>query len=339
MDLFNTETLIGVVQGLKRPQMGILDRYFKTVSTAETEHIDFDVVVEKRRVAPFVSPLVAGKIVDSQGQKVQTFTPAYVKDKRRFNPQRALKRAIGEAIGGTLSPGERMQAILAMDIQDQVDMLHRRFELMAVEALRTGKVTVVGDDYPSKVVDFLRPAACKPADLVGTARWGQSAAVPLDDLQDAADVSVQQSGAQPYDIILGTDAWKAFRKDPEVKARLAAYNTRGLSLEQSAQEGEGLNFKGVIDGFNIFTYNAWYVDPADGVEKRAFPANEMLAISDAVEGVRAFGAILDHEALRSMEYFPKSWLEQDPSIRFLLLQSAPLMVPARPAASISRVVL
>ena len=31
-------------------------------------------------------------------------------------------------------------------------------------------------------------------------------------------------------------------------------------------------------------------------------------------------------------YFTKSWLEEDPSVRWLLLQSAPLVVPYRPNA-------
>ena len=40
----------------------------------------------------FVSPVVAGRIVESQGFTTNTFKPAYIKDKRAFNVDRPLKR-------------------------------------------------------------------------------------------------------------------------------------------------------------------------------------------------------------------------------------------------------
>jgi hypothetical protein len=38
-------------------------------------------------------------------------------------------------------------------------------------------------------------------------------------------------------------------------------------------------------------------------------------------------------------YFVKSWTEEDPSVRFLMLQSAPLVFPTRPNASFKAKVL
>jgi hypothetical protein len=340
MDLFSTNTLIGVVQGLMTPKSFFLDRYFQKTSQDQTEEIHFDVILEKRRVTPFVSPLVAGKIVESLGRKANTFKPAYAKDKRVFDSGRAFKRAVGEKIGGALSPEERMQAHLASELADQLNMLHRRFEVMAVEAARTGKCTVVGDLYPSVVVDFGRTGSHTAAALAGNARWGQSAAAPLDNLQTGADIVAKDSGTGAMDVIMGIDAWAAFRKDAEVKSRLDTRNIVGAQLDVGAQITDGGIFRGTIDGFNIFTYSGWWVDPADNTEKVIFPANEILMGSAAIEGVRAFGAIRDEEAgFQALEYFPKSWIEKDPAIRYLLLQSAPLMVPTRPDATYSRKVL
>ena len=66
-DLFSTDTLIGVVNGLKTPNPALLNRYFPTVAQDESEEIHFDLLKSKRRVAPFVSPLVAGQVVETQG--------------------------------------------------------------------------------------------------------------------------------------------------------------------------------------------------------------------------------------------------------------------------------
>jgi hypothetical protein len=97
---------------------------------------------------------------------------------------------------------------------------------------------------------------------------------------------------------------------------------------------------GTIDGFNVYVYSSWYVDPADGNEKPILPVGTLMMLSPAMEGVRAYGAIRDEEAgLQPVPYYVKSWTEPDPSVRFLMMQSAPLLVPYRPNASFKAKVL
>ena len=59
-----------------------------------------------------------------------------------------------------------------------------------------------------------------------------------------------------------------------------------------------------------------------------------MGISSAVEGVRCFGAVLDKSAgYQAVDYFPKMWEEEDPSVEYLMTQGAPLMVPSDPNAT------
>lgn len=342
MDLFSTNILNAVVGDLKQPgKTWLLDRYFPTMQTEQTEEIHFDVDDGKRRVAPFVSPVVAGKVVQSKGYTTKTFKPAYVKDKRIFDPSRPFKRTMGEQVGGVLSPADRLRALLAYELQDQIGMLNRRMEVMAAEVIRTGKSTIVGDQYAQVVVDFVRDATLTPAALSGTARWGQSAAAPLDNLQTWATLVLQKSGSQPVDVILDVDAWVAFRKDPTVVTRLNQWRNTAVNLAQDAVVSEGGTLMGVIDQFNIYVYAGWYVDPATGTEGPILPSGTVIMTGPAVggsgpDGVRAFGAIKDEEAgFQAVPYFSKSWIEKDPAVRYLMLQSAPLMVPHRPNATLS----
>jgi hypothetical protein len=96
---------------------------------------------------------------------------------------------------------------------------------------------------------------------------------------------------------------------------------------------------------NYWSYNDVYVDPADNTDKSLMPSGEVLLIDrNNVEGVRCYAAIQDIEALESGEqaatrYFPKTWVEKNPSVRWMLLQSAPLMVPFRVNATASMEVL
>jgi hypothetical protein len=65
----------------------------------------------------------------------------------------------------------------------------------------------------------------------------------------------------------------------------------------------------------------------------------VLVGSTGIDGVRHFGAIRDLKAgIQARQYFVKSWEEEDPSRRFLLMQSAPLLVPYRPNAVLSATV-
>ncbi|WP_164964310.1 major capsid protein [Rubrivivax sp. JA1026] len=329
MDLFSTDTLLAIVRDLRTPALGLAARFFSSIVVDESEEIHFDVENKPRRISPFVSPLVAGKVVKGRGFATTTFKPAYIKDKRIFTPNRALKRVMGETIGGgDYTPQQRMEILLAQDLQDQLEMLERRLEWMAAKVLYDGKVTISGDDYPEVVVDFGRDSSLTKA-LASGVYWSVETVDPLDDLDDWSNASLLRSGVALTDFIMTADVWKVFRKKPSVKEYLD--RTRGDStLRPDAIQREGLVFMGNVAGFNIWVYSGWSVDPKTGNEAANLPAGTVLGVAgDNVEGVRHFGAILDHDSLQAEPYFPKSWLEQDPSIRYLLLQSAPLLVPYR----------
>lgn len=334
MDIYSTTALTRLVQSLKRPQTALLTAFFGSVETSETEDIKFDVENKKRRIAPFVSPLREGKLVEDEGYVTKSFSPAYTKDKRVHYPNKALKRAAGESIGGSLTPMDRQQANLARSSMDQIDMLTRRKEVMAAEVLRTGKVTVAGEGYPTVVVDFGRNPAHTVA-LVGAARWGEAGVKPLTNLEDWSLTLLQNSGAAIKDIIMDTQAWRLFRDDADVQKKL---DTRPLSSSTDSivaiQFAKlGLSFKGSIGEQRFWVYQDWFVNDS-GVEQALLPDFTVILASPDVEGVQHHGAIQDEDAgIQALEYFSKSWVVPDPSRRILLMQSAPLVVPYRPDAT------
>lgn len=331
MDIFTTGVLRRVVRALPPPQPFILNSFFRDEQLEATEEIHFDVDTGKRRISPFVSPVVAGKVVAQRGFKTDMFKPAYIKDKRVFNPAGALKRAIGERIGGELSPAQRVQIKLASEMADQLQMLNRRLELMAVEALRRGKITVTGDQYPTVEVDFGRHADLTKA-LLTTARWGEAGVEPLDDL-DAWSLAVSlRSGGVANTVIMDSKAWQLFSASAKVQKLLDRF--RGSDKLEATIGGHGAKYMGNTGSFDIWVYTDWYEDPETGAVTQYLPDYTVLMTGPDLEGCRCFGAIQDEEAgFEPMPYFPKSWLEKDPSVRYLLMQSAPLMVPYRVNAS------
>ena len=101
-------------------------------------------------------------------------------------------------------------------------------------------------------------------------------------------------------------------------------NDSSLNLGPMADK---VNFMGRVGAFDIYVYQDWYVDAA-GAQQNYMPDNTVIGCG-AVEGVRAYGAILDHDSLRAQEAFYKTYRKEEPSVEYLLAQSAPVLAPAR----------
>lgn len=327
--LFSTNYMMGIRESLKRPSTFLLNRYFPFIQTETSEEIHFDVIDRTRRLAPFVSPVVAGKVVQASGHTTKTFKPAYIKAKTPWDPNRPLKRAAGESIGGAMSPMERLEMLMVQTMIEHDEMVFRRMEVMASEALRAGTVTVQGDDYPTQVVDFGRQAALTKT-LTSGDRWGEMGVSPLGDINRWALEALQASGAKPVDVTLDIDAWNLLIADEAFKTRLDTRWVDNAVMSLGGPNAQGGTYMGTVDGFNFFVYADWYIDPADGQEKPILPSHTVILSGQALEGAQAFGAIRDEAAgYQALPIFPKSWVEQDPAVRYVMSQSAPLVVPTR----------
>jgi hypothetical protein len=207
---------------------------------------------------------------------------------------------------------------------------------MAAEVLRLGQVTVSGDNYPTVVVNFQRDAALTLT-LTGGNRWGQAGVKPLDLVEDWSTLVQTKSGAAARTVIMDPLAWRLFKSDDQV-TKLLTYQ-RGTSLTLSVdpinrgQGNEKARFVGSIGDFDFWVYQDNYVDD-NGTDQKVLPDYTVLVGSpQQMEGTRCYGLIQDEKAgYKAQRYFSKSWLEEDPALRWMLLQSAPLMVPYRPNA-------
>lgn len=332
-DIYATTVLQGVVPTLIRPQAFLLNTFFPTVVQSETEDIAWDVMAGKRRVSPFVSPLRAGKIVESLGRTTSTFKPAYVKDKRTIDPNKALKRAAGERIGGGgITPADRAQANLVVEMEDQANMLTRRLELMAADALQDGKLTVTGEGYDAVEVNFGRDAALTVT-LTNPNRWGDANIKPSENISDWSMTMLQKSGAVATDIVFTNGSWKNFVAEDGIQKSIDILRGGDSRIELGLQVQHGAAFKGVWGNYRLWLYNDWYLDD-NGTEQPMLPDHGVVISGPQLEGTRYFGAIRDDTAgYMAMEMYFKSWVENDPPIRQLMMQSAPLVVPTRVNAS------
>lgn len=338
MDLFSTDTLVGVVQDLRSRASAsptLLSMFFPALIEEATEEIHFDTEDKPRRIAPFVNPLLEGKLVESLGFSTKTFKPAYIKDKRVFDSSRPLKRMMGEALTGSMSPLARQAALLTMELADQLQMVRKRKEVMAGEAMALGQVTVDGEGFDTVVVDFDRAAGQTLSISGGTLDWDTGATKdPVANIETWSELMLKSSGAAPTDVVFTPTPWSLFRA--ETKFEKAVDLRRGGDdgvVSMTAPVNVGLQFLGRMGQRRLWTYYDWYVNDA-GVEVPILADGTVLLASGSMEGVQCHGAIRDEEAgFQATEFWPKTWVQQDPSVRYLLGQSAPLVVPFRANAS------
>lgn len=338
MDLYSTYNLNRVVERLVPNPTFFLDTFFPGVITSDKEEIYFDVVNNVRRLTPFVSPLRAGKLIEDRGYSTRSFKPAYVKDKRVHTPTKALKRRAGETLGGSLTPEQRLAARLAQDLQDQRDMLFARLEAMAAEAVMYGKQTIIGDGVDA-LVDFQRDPELTIT-LTGAAKWNDAGkTTQTDDLELWSQLLLAKSGSGSGIFVMDVGAFNLLKRDNRLQKLMdRLYKPGDGSMMDLAPrfKVEGAQYKGNLGDFEVWVYNNVLVDPANGVSSNLIPANTVIMASPTnLDGVRHFGAIQDIQAgLQPREMFVKSWIEEEPSARYLLLQSAPLLVPYRTNASL-----
>lgn len=345
MDIYSTNYLNGVVESLKRTPAFVLNTFFRglVVSDAETVYFDVELDGQKRRLAPVVHPLVEGKVVESHGYTTKSIKPAYIKDKRVHDSSRPFRREIGEQIGTgqNLTPAQRRELALRRDLRDQVDILTRRLEVWAVEILRTGQLTInmqmPGGTEETVVLNFGRDAGLT-IDLSAGNLWSDAGVSPITDLEDWALSVLQKSGSSIKNIVMDPDAWRAFRSKTDLKERLDLARVKSGVIDLGLLP-DHVQYKGNDGTFDYWVYADWYLDDGETIEQVMLPSGTVLGVGQ-IDGVRHFGAIKDEAAgFQARENFVKSWNIEDPSVRFLLMQSAPVLAPYRPNAGFAASVL
>ena len=115
-------------------------------------------------------------------------------------------------------------------------------------------------------------------------------------------------------------------------------NTRRIDIGQIDPQAlpDGVTYWGRLkdSALDVYTYDAWYLDDS-AVSQPYMPANYIFIGSPQARNVRHYGAIKDMNSNFAGRFFSKSWLNQDPSVRWVQVQSAPLPVTHQPDAFVS----
>lgn len=343
--IYDTTTLLGVIRDndmMMPPSNYWLSLAFPTTVQFTDEYIDFSMLSETRKIAPLVVPTAQGVPIYSAAERHTRVKAAYVKPKDPVTASRVIRRVagLGELNSGpAMTPGQRYNAIVADILRQHRNAIERRWEWLAAQAVIYGTVTLEDERYPRTVIDFDRHAD-HDVTLGSGARWGDSGVSILGSVESWKKTARRTKHGGPLNrMTVGTEAWEVMRADDEIRELLktdyAPTQKGGLNMNLGVLEGLDVEWVGRLNGTtDIYVYSDYYEDTNGEVVEFMDP-RDVVMTGPGISGVRCFAAIQDTAAnFQPLAIFPKMWPEHDPSVTFVMSQSAPLMVPLRPNASL-----
>lgn len=340
IDIRNADTavLLGAMYNLYRPSTFILDLMFPFTMEFDTEQVLWDEVADSRKMATFTPPNMRANRNQAQGFTTKSVTAPYIKEDGPVKPGRALKRRAGETMLGELSAEERLALLTLDDLLEYERKILRRKEWMACNLLQNGSVTLSGTNYDGNItLDYNRDAALSIT-LTGVDRWGEAGVSVLDDIEDWAILVQEKCGVAPRIVIMAGSAWRLARQDTEFRESLD--NRRGGEASDSVQLGPVVpedvshaRYVGHSGDFEFWVYEQTVQDDA-GSSISLMPTNTVWMVSQAYEGVQAHGAIQTVDSMVPMAMFPRVYPERNPDALIAEIQSAPVLIPMRPNATL-----
>ncbi len=336
IDLYEPRTMLEALKTAFPAQTFIRDMFFSRRDAVVTEHVDIDIVKGNRKMAPFVAPMKSGSVMERDGYTTNSYKPAMLKPKRAASDVDWGKRLPGETLYSGVSPDERAARLYVEDLLYLDQAITRREEWMCCKALIDGKVPQKGDGIDEEVEYPLTKTTID----VANNKWSAAAtATPLADLRTWRQAMVKACGIAPNTVVMGTGALNAFLACAEVQA--FSDKTRILLTEIEPQlpmatlETMGVIYWGYMrdTGLYVYTYDEWYYDEATGNEVSMIPTTHILLGNPAARTSMMYGAWTEANRENNSvtthvgDRVPRSWVENDPSVRWVQMVSRPLPVP------------
>ncbi len=343
---YETRRLIGIVADLPPPSAFLLNMFFKKeIRPTGARKVMFDVESQNKGIALLCNPIVAGRPVRERGFYTKEIEPAYMKPWMNFDPYGVLDRMVGEAPSGELDPAARQSARLVRGFNDLKTIAIRRYEVMAAQALITGKSIISGEGIPIDIeVDYGRKAAFTKA-LTSGDRWNEASVSPVSNVETWVAEFIAETGYAPTRISFDPLAWKSFRADPLFDKSIdVTYkrNSEAMGLDYlmlgNAQQGQLMGSLKSGGNIELWVYQQTYLNEA-GAAAKVVPDYSVIIGSENPEITQtmAWGTVIDpelgyqSEQLRDpetgarLEFAPAHWFQQKPHIgEAIMLQSAGL---------------
>ena len=291
VNIYEPRFLAEVVRTAPPIHTFFLDSFFTNVKTFVTNRVDIDIVKGDRRMAAFVHPRAGGQVLKGAGYKTESYAPPLINPYDVTTADMLMERLPGETMYSGMTPADRAAQQIADEYRRLNDAVTRREEWMAVQAITTGQIPIVGPGV-NEVIDF---GFTNKVTLSGNNVWGGSSAAILDNLEDWVDKVLINGFANVDRVIMGKTALKKFLADKNIMTMLD--NRRVFMGEiRPSNLPNGVRYIGALTkpSLDIYTYSEVYLDdwtdPETPETKPLVPDNMVILIPSNPGFMRAYGA-------------------------------------------------
>jgi hypothetical protein len=309
------------------------DTFFPAREYPPTALVEFDFRRGRRKMAPFVAPLVGGKVMERQGYETRFYRAP------RIAPVRALRipdleaRLPGETIYQGRTAADRAADLIAEDSIFLDEAISRREEWMCRALLINGAITVTADNGYTNVINYMESSQGAPNNhFVPAVKWDQTNSDPIADLESARLAVIRDSGISPNIALFGATAKSVFLNNANVAKFLDSIRFQIATIKPVIVDDSVVIF-GQQAGLQYYSYAEYFEDDAGTLYPMLPPELVLLASTNTPNRIvyGAYTQLEDAKARRFVTYqtsrVPFVYGEEDDGNLFYRLTSCPLPMP------------
>jgi len=317
--LLKPRTLITAINATKSNQTKIVDSIFSRKILQPNDRFYWEVKTGSETIMRNIKVNETALVTSQLGRTIVTCQAPRFAEKKMISDYDLMSiRAWGNA-----TAFESMKKRIGDEHYDMKQKIDRTREFMAAKAL-AGQVT---NEYGETLVDFNFASEHKPTP---TDKWDTANGDPIANIRAWQKLIGQKVG--------NISSWTAYCGFGVMNALLNNTNVTNLLQYQKgsqiAESGQITNLAGV----NIQEYYGSYVDKA-GSYQDYIPNGAFILIGNVTDAFgELYAPIVDTDARGEM-FYSRSWEEQDPRGRWLMVEARPLPVVFRPEAIVYATVI
>jgi len=334
-DLFKIRILTTAVNAIKAPAMKVYNRIFRGKEHMEpSDRLAFEIISGSEGILKNISIYAPASVTDKTGRKTVTMQAPRIAEKRFIaTAELNALRAYGKQVGT-----EMMKDRIARELKDMRGVSDRTLEFWAVNAL---KGQILDADLTTVLVDYNMDPSHKPT-LTALDLWTDAASDPINKIREFKRLIEDDSAAAitGWVAFLGYEVMDALLKHAGVKDF--------LKYDKGSQLAENGRIARLAE-VELEEYNGSFLDDAAS-RHRFINSDEFMLVGTCDELVDVpYAPVVDDDAPggvgnigangQGVLYFSKSWKKQDPSGRWVKVETRPLPVLQRPGAVVDATVV
>jgi hypothetical protein len=258
-----------------QPSLSFMMSFFKKKDTVDTELVEEDSQLKGARVAKIVNPDAVADGTEIPQFTGEIFKLPTIQDKQMITGRDLKKKLKGESVYSQSTPAGKGAIIIKEVIEDQKNKINNKMELLAIDALFNGQVSIIGKGE-DRIISFNRDPSLT-VDLGAGNYWDEATSDPTADIDDFIEL-LGNVGSNATHLIGRPSVIRKLISNDEIKAELDNKGIENGELTyQSLANNNGSIYYGKYKELEIWGYNGNYKDDS-GNSQKAIPDGKIVVL-------------------------------------------------------------